>query len=109
MVHHVACHEKQTKIKIRHLMEIGATSQVNYVRIRRIDEDHDRTQDHTKFLRREMATTRTKVQELREHRTTLEERLTEAERQAAKSRAEMRETRNFVSSLRDPQSFNRRK
>ena len=50
-----------------------------------------------------MVATRVEVQELREHRATLEGRLTDVERQVAESRAEMR---NLVYSLRDPQSFN---
>ena len=96
MVHRVARHEEQTRVHTRHLMEVGATSQVNSVRLHQLDDDHDRTRDRTEVLRREMAVTRTEVQELREHRATLEGRLAEAERQAAESRAEMRETRNFV-------------
>ncbi|KAL7609814.1 hypothetical protein Lser_V15G14034 [Lactuca serriola] len=86
IVHRVTRHEEQTRINTRHLMEVGATSQVNSVRILRLDDDHDRTRDRTELLRREMASTRAEVQELQEHRAALEGRLTDAKRQAAESR-----------------------
>ncbi|XP_052621764.1 uncharacterized protein LOC128127340 [Lactuca sativa] len=64
IVHHVTRHEEQTRVNTRHLMEVGATSQVNSVRIRWLDDDHDRTRDCTELLRREMAATQAEVQEL---------------------------------------------
>ena len=87
-------------------MEVGATSEVNFVRILRLDDEHDQTRDHTELLRREMTATRAEVQELQERRATLEGHLAEAERQAAESRAEMG---NFMSTLRVPQIFKHRK
>ena len=43
IVHRVTRHKEQRSVNTRHLMEVGATSQVNFVRIRWLDDDHDRT------------------------------------------------------------------
>ena len=50
IVHRVTRHEEQTRVNTRHLMEVGATSHVNSVRICLLDDDHDRTRDRTSFF-----------------------------------------------------------
>ncbi|XP_023744973.1 uncharacterized protein LOC111893139 [Lactuca sativa] len=50
IVHRVTRHEEQTRVNTRHVMEVGATSQVNSVRIRRLDDEHDQTLDRIELL-----------------------------------------------------------
>ena len=64
-------------------MEIDANSGVNTVRIRRLEEDMERTRRTNETLQQQLATSRAEVMELRARRRAHERHLQEVVRQVA--------------------------
>ena len=47
MIGCIARQGEQARATTNQIMEVGATTEVNTIRLRRLDEDHDQTRNHT--------------------------------------------------------------
>lgn len=50
MVRRITRQGEQARASANQIMEVGATTEVTAVSVHHLDEDHDRTQDHTEAL-----------------------------------------------------------
>ncbi|CAI9262806.1 unnamed protein product [Lactuca saligna] len=86
MVRGIANQGEQIRIKVNQIMDVGATAQITEVRLRRLDEDHDRTIKHTFSLQKDITAARAEVREFQKNQATMERCVIEAERQVARAR-----------------------
>ena len=66
-------------------MDVDATSQINAVRLRRLDEEHDRTIEHTFSLQKDITAARAEIREFRKNQASMERHVIEAEWQVARA------------------------
>ena len=57
IVHRIARHGEQARTSANHIMEVAATIEVTIVHLRRLDEDHDQTRNHTKAFQEKVTVT----------------------------------------------------
>ncbi|CAI9299868.1 unnamed protein product [Lactuca saligna] len=86
MVRCIANQGEQTRTNASQLLDIGATAIVTAVCLRRLDEEHDRTIEHTFSLQKDITAARTKVREFREQQATMERRIIKVERQVGRAK-----------------------
>ena len=71
----------QVRTTYDQLLVTNTIAQVNTARLRRLDQDRDQTQNHTKALRRELDAALAEIGTLRRNQAALERRLSEVESQ----------------------------
>ena len=86
MVRRIANQGEQARANANQLLDIGATAAVTSVRLRRLDEEHDQTMEHTFSLQKDITATRAEVREFREQQAAMERRIIEVECQVAQAK-----------------------
>ena len=82
----IANQGEQARANASQLLDIGATTVVTVLRLRRLDEEHDRTIGHTFSLQKDITATRAEVREFHEQQAAMERRIIEAEHQVARAK-----------------------
>ena len=108
IVHRIAHYGEQARASVNHIKEVGATTKVTAIRLRRMDKDHDQTRNHIEALPEEVTAARAEVREFSERQVALERHMIEEKLQVTEARVKIRVIENFISSFHGPQSNTRR-
>ncbi|CAI9280636.1 unnamed protein product [Lactuca saligna] len=86
MVRRIANQGEQERVNTNQIMDIDATTQITTVRLHRLDEEHDRTIEHTFSLQKDINIDRAEVREFQKNQAAIERRIIDDEHQVAQAR-----------------------